>query len=157
MSTGFDFVTTTDKPALLALTNIDWLETAKSALQELGFKVHTSSNHSEFITSFHQIPYRVVIIEELFAANRPEENHSLITLQNMPMSLRRHAVLLLVGDSFSTFNPMQAFQLSVHAVVNRSEMFLLLQLLQKMVADQELFLQTFRAVQQRLIEGKPVA
>ena len=157
MSTGFDFITTTDKPALLALTNIDWLESAKSALQELGFKVHTASNHSEFITSFHQIAYQVVIIEESFAANRPEENQSLIALQNMPMSLRRHAVILLVGDAFSTFNPMQAFQLSVHAVVNRSEMFLLLQLLQKLVADNELFLQSFRAVQQRLTEGKSAA
>jgi DNA-binding NtrC family response regulator len=156
MPPGFEFITTSDKPALLAMTNIDWLETAKSALQEMGFKVHTANNHTEFLTSFHQIPYQVVIVEELFAANRPEENQSLIALQNMPMSHRRHAVVVLVGDSFSTFNPMQAYQLSVQAVVNRSEMFLLLQLLQKVVADSEMFLQSFRAVQQRLIEAKSV-
>ena len=155
MAPAFDFITTADKPALLALTNVDWLETAKSALQEIGFKVHTASNHGEFLTSFYQIPYRIVIIEELFASNTPEENQSLLALQNMLMSYRRHVVVVLVGDAFSTFNPMQAYQLSVHAVVNRSEMFLLLQLLQKVVADNDLFLQTFRAVQQRLVEGMP--
>ena len=155
MPPGFEFITTSDKPALLALTNPDWLETAKNALQEMGFKVHTANNHNEFLSSFHQIPYQVVMIEELFAATTPQDNQSLITLQNMPMLHRRHAIVVLVGDSFSTFNPMQAYQLSVQAVVNRTEMFLLLQLLQKLVADNEMFLQTFRIVQQRLTEGKP--
>jgi hypothetical protein len=49
----------------------------------------------------------------------------------------------------ATFNPMQAFQLCVHAVVNPSEMFLLIQLIQKAVADNDMFLHTYREVQRR--------
>jgi hypothetical protein len=45
---------------------------------------------------------------------------------------------------------MQAYQQGAHAVVNPSEMFLLLQLIQKAVADNDMFLHTFREVQRQV-------
>jgi len=42
MSNKFDFISATDKPALLAFSTPEWLETAKTALTELGYKVHTA-------------------------------------------------------------------------------------------------------------------
>jgi hypothetical protein len=59
----------------------------------------------------------------------------------------------LFGDSFQTFTPMQAFQQSVHAVINSSELFLLKQLIEKAVADNSLFLHSYREVQSRLNAG----
>ena len=44
---------------------------------------------------------------------------------------------------------MQAFQQSVHAVINSSELFLLKQLIEKAVADNTLFLHSFREAQTR--------
>jgi hypothetical protein len=64
--------------------------------------------------------------------------------------MRRHAVAILFGFSLATFNPLQAFQQGVHAVVNPSEMFLLIQLVQKAVADNDMFLHTLREAQKRL-------
>ena len=154
MAAEFDFITAKDKPALLAITNPDWLEASKNALNEMGYKVHVANNHDEFLTNFDQIKFQMVIIEEFFAANVPEENFSLLALQNMPMAQRRHAAVVLVGDSYVTFNPMQALQLSVQAVLNRSEMFLLIQLLQKIVADNDLFYNGYRAAQSRIYETK---
>jgi hypothetical protein len=140
MSERFDFISATDKPALLAFSTPEWLEAARSALMELGYKVHTAATHSDFLVRFSQVRYQVVVIEERFAANTIEENATLRALQQMPISQRRHAAVLLFGDSFQTFTPMQAFQQSVHAVVNSSELFLLRQLIEKAVADKELFL-----------------
>jgi hypothetical protein len=68
----------------------------------------------------------------------------------MPMSQRRHATIVLLGESFQTFTPMQAFQQSVHAVINTSEMFLIKQLIEKAVADNSLFLHSYREAQNRL-------
>ena len=68
------------------------------------------------------------------------------------MNHRRHATFLLIGDSFETLNALQAFTQSVHGVVNHSEMPLIGQLIQKAVADSQLFLGTFRDVQQRLAQ-----
>ncbi len=150
MSMDFDFVAATDKPALLGLSTPELQDTAKTALEQLGYKVHTAVNHGEFVHKFAQIPYQVVVTEELFAATTPEENESLIALQRMNMNLRRHAVVILFGFNMATFNPLQAFQQCAHAVVNPSEMFLLIQLVQKAVADNDLFLHTFREVQNRL-------
>ncbi len=102
---------------------------------------------------FSQVHYQVVLIEELFGANTPEENLTLKALQTMPMNQRRHATVMLIGNSFQTFTPMEAFQHSVHAVINSSEMFLLKQLVEKAVADNQRFLQTFRDVQMRIVSS----
>src|SRR5215831_8318239 len=139
MSNKFDFISATDKPALLAFSTPEWLDAAKAALTELGYKVHTAATHSDFLIRFSQIHYQVVIVEELFAANDRTENLTLQALQAMPMGQRRHATVILLGDSFQTFTPMQAFQQSVHAVINSSELFLLKQLIEKTIAETELF------------------
>jgi hypothetical protein len=150
MSADLDFLTPADKPALLGLSTPELLDTAKTALDQLGYKVHTAANHGEFQFKFAQVPYQVVVIEEGFSGSQPEENESLLTVQRMPMSMRRHALIILFGFSYATFNPMQAFQQSVHAVVNPSEMFLLIQLIQKAVADSDLFQHTFREKQKTM-------
>lgn len=149
MTNKFDFISAGDKPALLAFSTPEWLEVARSALVELGYKVHTAATHTDFLIRFSQIHYEVVILEELFAANNLSENLTLQALQNMPMNQRRHATIMLLGDSFQTFTPMQAFQQSVHAVINSSELFLLKQLIEKAVADNTLFLHSFREAQSR--------
>src|SRR6266849_5119638 len=153
MATTFDFVSATDKPALLAFSSPEWLEAARSALTELGYKVHTAATHGDFLIRFSQIRYQVGIVEELFAANEITDTLTLQALQNMPMNQRRHSTVILFGDSFSTFTPMQAFAKSVHAVINSSELFLLKQLIEKAVADNTLFLQSFRDAQAKAYSG----
>src|SRR5438045_7010139 len=149
MSNKFDFISATDKPALLAFYTPEWLETAKAALNELGYKVHTAATHGDFLIRFSQIRYQVVIVEELFAANNIGENLTLQALQHMPMGQRRHTTVILLGDSFQTFTPMQAFQQSVHAVINSSELFLIKQLIEKAVSDNTLFQHSFQEAQSK--------
>ena len=151
MTQDFDFITANDKPAFLGLTTPELLETSTKALDQLGYKVHTAINHGEFLHKFVQLPYQLVVLEEGFSPNTSEVNESLVGLQRMPMHLRRHSVVILFGFSLSTFNPLQAFQQGVHAVVNPSEMFLLIQLVQKAVADNDLFLHAFREAQNRQV------
>ena len=150
MNASFDFVSTADKPALIAFSTPEWLEIAKAALVELGYKVHTAATHSDFLVRFGQVRYQVVILEERFGANNIEENLTLKALQQMPVGQRRHATILLLGDSFQTFVPMEGFKQSVHAVVNSAEMFLLRQLIEKAVADNDVFLHSYREVQTRV-------
>ncbi len=149
MSNQFDFISATDKPALLAFSTPEWLDAARAALVELGYKVHTAATHTDFLIRFSQVHYQVVIVEELFAANNVSENLTLHSLQHMPMDQRRHATVLLFGNSYQTFTPMEAFQQSVHAVINSSELFLLKQLIEKAVADNSLFLNSYREAQSR--------
>ncbi len=150
MAEEFDFISATDKPALLAFSTPEWLDAARTALQELGYKVHTAATHGDFLIRFSQFRYQVVIVEELYAANTISENLTLQALQNMPMSQRRHTTVILFGNSFQTFTPMQAFQQSVHSVINSSELFLLKQLIERSITDNEFFLHSFREAQATL-------
>jgi hypothetical protein len=153
MNPSFEFVSKTDKPALIAFSTPEWLDAAKASLQELGYKVHTAATHGDFLIRYSSTQYQVVLIEELFGANTIYENLTLKSVQNMPIAQRRHTTFLLVGESFQTFMTMEAFKHSVHAVINSSELFLLNQLVEKAVGDNSAFLQSFRDVQTRLFSG----
>ncbi|MBI1178436.1 hypothetical protein GC207_13455 [bacterium] len=153
MPTELDFITTADKPALLGLSTPEWLDAAMVALNEHGYKVHTAGTHADFMARFLQNKYEIVITEELFAANSFEENETFRALQVMPMPQRRHCSIILLGDSVQTFNVLQAFQMSVHAVVNRTEIFLLGQLIQKVVEDREYFWKTYQEAQTMLTQS----
>jgi hypothetical protein len=150
MSDKFEFIGADDRPALLAFSTPEWLDTVRTSVQELGYKAHTAATHSDFLIRFSQVRYQLVVLEECFAANTVEENLTLRSLQTMPMTQRRHATVILLGNSFQTFTPMQAFQQSVHAVINSSELFLLKQLVEKAVSDNTMFLHSFREVQNRV-------
>ena len=147
---SFDFISTEDKPALIAFSTPEWLETVKTALTELGYKVHTAATHSDFLTRFSQVRYQVVIIEELFDAKKTGKNETLQAVQTMLVNQRRHAAIILIGDSLQTLAPMEAFKRGVHAIINSSEMPMLKQLIEKVAADNALFLHSFREVQNRL-------
>ena len=151
MNPTFDFFTSEDKPALLAFSTPAWLAAAKTALTELGYKVHTAATHSDFLIRFSQIHYQVVVMEELFSASLPAENIALKTFQQLPASQRRHATAILIGNSFKTFAPMEAFQHSVHAVINSSELFLLKSLIEKAASDNLDFYRSFREVHHRVV------
>lgn len=153
MPTDLDFITTADKPGLLGLSTPEWLDAAMVALNEHGFKVHTAGTHADFMTRFQQNRYEIVITEELFASDSEEENSTLSWLQRLPMNQRRHCSIILLGDKVQTFNVLQAFQLSVHAVVNRSEIFLLGQLVQKVVEDRDYFWKTHNEAQAMLAQS----
>lgn len=150
MAMEFEFLRPEDKPALLGLSNPEFLSASQSALAELGYKVHSPGTHEEFLTRFSQVQYQVVILEDCFQCNTPDENTALRSLQSMPMPLRRHSTILLIGAAFGTLNAMQAFQQSVHAVVSPLDITSIAGVIQKAVADNTIFLNIYFETQRHL-------
>ena len=154
MADRFDFVSATDRPALLALTKPEWIAIVQTALSELGYKVQKIGTHLEFPSRFAQVPYQILVIEDQFTETPLSENMTLQILQALPMNQRRHTTVILIGEWFETLNALQAFQLSVHAVINYSEMALFRQLVKKVISENDLFLSNFREISQRVAQGK---
>lgn len=150
----FDFLRPTDKPALLALSTPEYLATARSVLHEMDYKVHHATDHEDYVNRFAQIHYQITILEERFSCSAIEENLALMRLQYLPMGMRRHATTFLIGDSFQSLNTMQAFQQSVHAVIHPSDLGSLKQIVQQIIADNDLFLSIYRDTQTRIAQGK---
>ena len=153
MPAPLDLLSPTDRPALLCVSQPECVDAATSALTNLGYKNHVASDHADAATRFSQAQYQVVIVEETFAGATLPQNSILQALQRMPMSQRRHAVLVLIGDSFQTLDALQAFQQSVHAVVRRSDISSLQQILQKVIGENDLFLAVYRESQTRIAAG----
>jgi len=154
MPVEFEFLRPEDKPALLAFSNADLMSACEEVLSDLGYKVHDAVSHEDFLNKFRQVQYQVVLLEERFNAASPEQNNSLRVLQHMPMHLRRHATVFLVGESFQSLNAMQGFQQSVHAVLHPKELVLILrQIVEKVVSENDAFLHAIREAQKRLSQG----
>lgn len=153
MALEFEFLSPEDKPALIGISSPEIAGAAQLALAELGYKIHTAATHDEFSSRFTQVQYQVVMMEDTFGASSMDENFALKNLQVMPMAIRRHATILLVGEAFETMHPMQAYQQSVHAVINPVDLMNFRPVIQKAVADNDLFLHVYRDTQQRLARG----
>jgi hypothetical protein len=156
MPADLEFLSPGDKPALLALTNYELLANVQSVLAALDYKMHIASGHEEFDRLFSAVQYPLVVLEDHFASTARPDNRSLVTLQQMPMNLRRHAVIALLGDGYETMNALQAFQQSVHVVIHRADLPGLGRILLKTIADNDLFLGTFRDIQNRLATGEEI-
>jgi hypothetical protein len=150
----YELMTASDKPALLGISTLEWQARVLATLDAMGYKVHAAQSHEDFISRFTQYPYQVTVIEELFDCTFAAENRSLEYVQNLAMNLRRHTAVVLLGDSFQTLNPMQAFQQSVHVVINSADFDNLENLFKKVVSDNDIFLAAYRQVQEHLIHGK---
>jgi hypothetical protein len=150
----YEFISPSDKPALLALSSMEVLANVQTIVLECGYKVHVASNHDDFGKRFTALNYHLVVVEELFAAGTPDENATLRTLQWLSMARRRHVVVVLVSERFQTLNPMHAFQQSVHAVVNKADLSSLGGIITKAVSDNDLFLHNYREVQAAMVQGK---
>jgi hypothetical protein len=145
----FEIIGPQDQPALLAVTNPVILDEAQRTLREMGYKVHAVETHEQFDNRYNRVNYQIVLIEETFGGGNLLENPTLRWLQNLPMNQRRHATLFLLGEAVETLNALQAFSLSVHCVIHYNEFSVLAELVQKTVAENEMFLTTYRDAQRR--------
>jgi hypothetical protein len=154
MALDFEILAPGDRPALLGITSPDLRDYAQGVLDQMGYKVHSADTHDEFLERFGRVQYEFVFLEDSFGRVAPDQNKALTALQLMPMNVRRHCTFLLCSDTLETLNPLQAFQQSVHAVVNRVDLDKLLLVVQQVVNDNLTFLNVYRDVQSRIAQGK---
>ncbi|WCJ59070.1 hypothetical protein NXS98_15330 [Fontisphaera persica] len=150
----YEILTLADKPALLGISTLEWQVQVMGVLDQMGYKVHAALDHEDFMNRFTQYQYQVTILEETFHCATLEENQSLAFLQKLPMHLRRHATVVLLSETLQTLNPLQAFALSVHGIINRADFSNLEGILAKIISDNELFLVPYRQTHERIIQGK---
>jgi hypothetical protein len=154
MAIEFDFTNPGDRPALLGLSTASYLAIVKPILKDLGFNAHEAANHQDFMVRYTQRPYELVLVEELFACAKPEENLSLEYVQELPMTQRRDTVLVLIGEQYTSMDTLMAFVKSVHAVINPQDLPSLGQVVQQAVTDNSMVLSTMRETNTRIAAGK---
>jgi hypothetical protein len=154
MAIDIEFISPSDKPALVAATDPEVLDAARTALVELGYKVQAAANTEDFSAKFAQIQYQVLVIDGLFDCPDRTQNATLQKFQWMPMPQRRHCTAFLIATDLESLNAKLAYNQSVHAIVNRNDVPSLKKIIQQVVLDNEMFLNVYRETQTRLAQGK---
>jgi CheY-like chemotaxis protein len=116
---------------------------AKAALEELGYTVHAPATMAEALQRLKRSKYEVILLHQEYGGSA-EANAMLQALQPMPMVVRRHLCVGLVGKTLRTIDNMAAFALSVNFTVAEKELDdKLKSVVQHAVADNETFYRPF--------------
>jgi len=116
-----DFFDVGDKTALVC-ADPGLGESVRGSLRDLGFKFHTAETPELAIDRIRYTQYDVLILQENFAGGSLKSNAMLNYLAPLSMSQRRYTMTVLIGSSVKTLDAMEAFGLSVHVLVNTSDL-----------------------------------
>jgi hypothetical protein len=138
-----DFFELGDKTSLICSDPLT-AETVRATLKTLGYKSHSAETSESAIDRLRYTAYDVVVIHENFAGGSLHSNAMLSYLATLPMAQRRHSFVCLIGESFRTFDAMQAFTQSVHVVVHPRDMPNFPAILRKSIAEFELLYKVYK-------------
>jgi hypothetical protein len=140
-----DFFELGDKTALVC-GDPGVVESTWKTLKELGHKIHFASDEDDAIERLRYTQYNCVLVQEDMAGKTLEENEVMNYLSTLPMAQRRNTFVGLIGESCRTLDAIQSFTLSVHVVINPSDLPNLTAILKKSIAEFERNYRIFRIV-----------
>jgi CheY-like chemotaxis protein len=119
--TKIDFFEVGDKTALIA-ADPAVRDVVGATLRDLGFKFHTADTGEMAVERMRYNQYDCIAVQDNFAGTSLRSNVLLSHIAPLPMALRRHSFVCLIGSSLKTLDAMQAFAESVHLVVNSADL-----------------------------------
>ncbi len=93
----------------------------KGMVEKMGYQLHAPTSHKEANSILRFNSYRLIIITEEFE-KVPHDGPSILeTLQAATMDKRRKIFVLYIGSNVKSFDSMQAFAMSVNAVISSDD------------------------------------
>ena len=134
--------------ALLAADDPDRKAEVSAALQELGYRIHVATSMDDGRERLRKTTYDMVVIDQAFQGSTALDNELLRLLQGMPMTTRRYMMLALLGHDVKTLDNMTAFAMSVNAVINYSDVAQIRPILERALAENDVFFRVIRNILQ---------
>lgn len=140
----FDFLEEGAETALLCESEPDLRAQIRSALQNLGYQIREPKTPIDALKQMRFHVFDVIVLDEAFGTEDPDENNVLRFLERLAMDTRRDIFLVLVSDRFRTNDHMAAFHKSVNMIVNRKNVSDFATILKRGVAENVAFYRVFR-------------
>ncbi|MEW6116118.1 MAG: hypothetical protein AB1553_04365 [Nitrospirota bacterium] len=131
------------KSALICEESAENRNTITAALESMGYRTESATNADETLEKLKFNQYSVIILNESFGG-APESNTVYKHLQFMPMGIRRHLFLALVGQDLKTQDHMTAFAKSANLVINERDLPNIKAILKKAIAENDQFYRVFK-------------
>ena len=142
----FDFVEEGVETALLCETDPAILAKIKIAMENMGYHTTEAQSALDALKQMRFHVFDMVILNEKFDTQDPDNNNVLKYLQQMSMDIRRNIFVALATDRFRTMDNMAAFHKSVNMVINLKNIKEIEKILKSGIADSTVFYRVFKEV-----------
>ena len=140
----FDFLEEGAKTALLCEPDSVVRDKTGPALENMGYNVTEPKSDRDALKQMRFHVFNLVILNELFSSETPDENNILKYLERLPMFTRRKIFVVLVSNRFRTMDNMAAFNKSVNIIVNTKNIDEIEKIIKKGVSDNAAFYSVFK-------------
>jgi len=142
----FDFLEEGVETALLCEQDPDVRMRIKEAAESMGYHVREAKSPIDALKQMRFHDFDLVVVNEMFGTDNPDENGILKSLERLPMSTRRNIFVALVTERFRTQDNMELFNKSVNMIVNRDNIDEFGKILKRSVAENSQFYRVFKEV-----------
>ncbi|MBU2522411.1 MAG: zinc-ribbon domain-containing protein [Proteobacteria bacterium] len=142
----FDFVEEGVETALLCETDPAILAKIKIAVKNMGYHTTEAQSALDALKQMRFHVFDMVVLNEKFDTEDPDNNNVLKYLQQMSMDIRRNIFVALITDRFRTMDNMAAFHKSINMVINLKNINEIEKILKSGVADSAVFYRVFKEV-----------
>lgn len=140
----FDFLDEGAKTALLCETDPAVRNKIRSALESMGYNVTEPGSDRDALKQMRFHIFDLVVLNEVFSSENPDENNVMKYLERLPMAIRRKIFVVFVTSRFRTMDNMAAFNKSVNIVVNTKNIDEIGKIIKGGVSDNAAFYRVFK-------------
>jgi predicted Zn finger-like uncharacterized protein len=140
----FDFIEEGAETALLCEPDPDTRTKIKLALGNMGYHITEAKTPMEALKQMRFHVFDLVIVNEMFGTQNPDENNVTRYLDRLSMDTRRNIYVALITSRFRTFDNMVAFNKSVNILINIKNIDEIEKILTRGITDAKAFYRVFR-------------
>ncbi len=140
----FDFLGEGEKTALLCEQDPAFRGKVRSALENMGYNITEPESDRDALKQMRFHVFDLVILDEVFGSENPDENNVMKHLKQLSMPIRRKIFVVLITRQFRTMDNMKAFSKSVNLVVNIKHIDETEKIIKKGLSDNTAFYCVFR-------------
>jgi len=140
----FDFVEEGVETALLCEPDDATRSKLNDALVSIGYQTTEPSSSIDALKKMRFHIFDLVVLNERFDTENPDESNVLKYLDQLSMEIRRQIFVALISDRFRTTDNMAAFNKSVNLTINSKNLDEFEKIVKRGVAENEGFYRVYR-------------
>jgi len=140
----FDFIDSNKDTALICDENKANISLIEKVLTENKYQITIAKSADNALKSMQFHVYNLIIINENYKTDNPDNNTILSYLEKLNMAIRRNIFVVLVSDRYRTLDNMAAFQKSVNIIINTKQIKDINNILKQGINDNDNFYRVFK-------------
>ena len=140
----FDFLVTGANTALICESDPGILSKLRFSLKQMGYHTVESESATDALKKMRFHSFDLVVMNELFNCQSPDDNPILTYLNDLVMSVRRNMFVALITTRFRTMDNMAAFNKSVNVVIHLRNIDEIAKVLRRAIDEHHAFYNVFK-------------